>query len=354
MPGRKYSLPNSNYRYGFNGMEKDNDIEGEGNAYTTEYRIYDSRLGRWFSLDPVNENGFMESPYSENHDNPISFTDPEGDDPISGILDALVAFGLSAGEDYISARLNGMNNSDAIDEIGWWSAGWDALKAYGSSVIKPPGVGLAQKLYKFSKSKVGKVLVGTMDRLVTKVMSNVDRGVYNDEDGDFAIGNLLDADVLGKLLLESFEEELKAELQGAASGALKKKIDTKAAATSSGTVAASTGVVASGGGTGGRKSTDKGKQGEKAANAGKPGDRESYKGPVTGKNRISDKSTHKKVMEVKNVKKQGLNGQIKDGMGQARNTGRKYILIVNKGTKLSKPLQKAQSNKQLAIRRIKM
>ena len=26
------------YRYGFNGMEKDDNIKGEGNSYTTEFR----------------------------------------------------------------------------------------------------------------------------------------------------------------------------------------------------------------------------------------------------------------------------------------------------------------------------
>jgi RHS repeat-associated protein len=33
-------------------MEKDPEIKGEGNSYTTEFRQYDPRLGRWMSCDP--------------------------------------------------------------------------------------------------------------------------------------------------------------------------------------------------------------------------------------------------------------------------------------------------------------
>lgn len=53
MPGRKYAAPNSNYRYGFNGKEKDNEIKGEGAQYDYGFRIYDPRLGRFLSVDPL-------------------------------------------------------------------------------------------------------------------------------------------------------------------------------------------------------------------------------------------------------------------------------------------------------------
>ena len=50
MPGRTFN--STSYRYGFDGMEKDDEIKGGGNSYTTLHRQYDSRLGRWFSTDP--------------------------------------------------------------------------------------------------------------------------------------------------------------------------------------------------------------------------------------------------------------------------------------------------------------
>ena len=51
VPNRNYST--EDYRYGFNGMEKDDELKGKGNSYTTEFRQYDPRSGRWLSLDPI-------------------------------------------------------------------------------------------------------------------------------------------------------------------------------------------------------------------------------------------------------------------------------------------------------------
>ncbi|GGD36603.1 hypothetical protein GCM10011343_28070 [Flavobacterium orientale] len=41
------------YRYGFNGMEKDDEIKGEGNSYDFGARMLDPRVGRWFAPDPI-------------------------------------------------------------------------------------------------------------------------------------------------------------------------------------------------------------------------------------------------------------------------------------------------------------
>lgn len=64
------------YRYGMNGMEQDNEVKGNGNSYTTPFRQYDSRLGRWLSLDPITHHDF--SPYSAFDNNPIYWADPSG------------------------------------------------------------------------------------------------------------------------------------------------------------------------------------------------------------------------------------------------------------------------------------
>ncbi|MDP2176230.1 MAG: RHS repeat-associated core domain-containing protein [Bacteroidota bacterium] len=66
------------YRYGFNGKEKDNETYGEGNAYDFGARIYDSRLGRWLSLDPLMEKYPSFSPYNFAGCSPITFYDADG------------------------------------------------------------------------------------------------------------------------------------------------------------------------------------------------------------------------------------------------------------------------------------
>lgn len=79
MPGRSYVAGSSSYRYGFNGMEKDNDLKGEGLSYTTEYRAYDPRLGKWFSVDPKANVQPWGSPYAAMCNSPLWRNDPNGD-----------------------------------------------------------------------------------------------------------------------------------------------------------------------------------------------------------------------------------------------------------------------------------
>ncbi len=76
MPGRHTN--DDRYRYGYNSMEKDKEMHGEGNSYTTEFRQYDPRLGRWLSLDPMAGSAPGWSPYRAFFDNPILFNDPSG------------------------------------------------------------------------------------------------------------------------------------------------------------------------------------------------------------------------------------------------------------------------------------
>lgn len=75
----------SSSRYGFNGMEKDNEVKNiTGAHYTTFWRQYDPRLGRWFSIDPETAKYADQSPYAFSFNNPINLNDPEGDDPCPG------------------------------------------------------------------------------------------------------------------------------------------------------------------------------------------------------------------------------------------------------------------------------
>lgn len=41
------------YRYFFNGQEADNEVLGEGALHAFEYRMHDTRIGRFWSVDPL-------------------------------------------------------------------------------------------------------------------------------------------------------------------------------------------------------------------------------------------------------------------------------------------------------------
>ena len=72
----------SDYRYGYQGSEKDDEIKGStGTSYTTHFRQLDPRLGRWFSVDPKANLTSWESPYTSMANNPIWNTDVLGDKP---------------------------------------------------------------------------------------------------------------------------------------------------------------------------------------------------------------------------------------------------------------------------------
>ncbi|MFO8054203.1 MAG: RHS repeat-associated core domain-containing protein, partial [Bacteroidales bacterium] len=64
------------YRHLFNGMEQDPELKGVSNSYTTTWRQYEPRLGRWFSPDRIIKP--WESRYAAFHNNPIYYTDPDG------------------------------------------------------------------------------------------------------------------------------------------------------------------------------------------------------------------------------------------------------------------------------------
>ncbi len=74
LPGRNFNSPN--YKHGFNGMLKDDEISGSGNMYTAEFWEYDPRTIRRWNLDPVYYP--WQSRYSCFNDNPIIFVDPFG------------------------------------------------------------------------------------------------------------------------------------------------------------------------------------------------------------------------------------------------------------------------------------
>ncbi len=65
-------------RSGFNGMERDDELKGMGNSYDFGARLYDSRLGRWLTIDKRSGHQPSESSYKAFHNSPLIYTDPDG------------------------------------------------------------------------------------------------------------------------------------------------------------------------------------------------------------------------------------------------------------------------------------
>ena len=79
MPGRTYTASTAtNYRYGFNGKENDNEVKGVGNQIDYGQRIYDPRVGRFLSVDPLQKKSPMLLSYQYASNTPIQAVDLDG------------------------------------------------------------------------------------------------------------------------------------------------------------------------------------------------------------------------------------------------------------------------------------
>jgi RHS repeat-associated protein len=70
------------HKYGFNGKEKDDDITGStGAIYDYGFRIYDSRIARFLSVDPLTKEYPWYTPYQFAGNMPTRFIDLDGLEP---------------------------------------------------------------------------------------------------------------------------------------------------------------------------------------------------------------------------------------------------------------------------------
>ncbi len=118
MPGRQ--LNPENYKYGFNGQERDNEIAGVGNINTAEFWEYDTRLGRRWNLDPVEHNV---SGYSTFMNNPIIYSDPDGADTMNFTSNTTIVnfkSGLDGNMTSSSTTTNSYERKPGGDDVFFW------------------------------------------------------------------------------------------------------------------------------------------------------------------------------------------------------------------------------------------
>ena len=78
MPGRQYAVGSYDYRYGFNGKEGDDEVKGDDNQQDYGMRIYDPRVGRFLSVDPITKQYPELTPYQFASNTPIQAIDLDG------------------------------------------------------------------------------------------------------------------------------------------------------------------------------------------------------------------------------------------------------------------------------------
>ncbi len=163
MSDKNHSTPS--YRYGFNGKEKDDEINSEGNSYDFGARMYDGRSGRWLAIDPSALNYPDVSPYNFVLNNPIPLVDPDGKDPREGNQVINVnfdkAYVIKIGDDAPKfTTYDSRLNKRASDYFAWNTA--IGTRARFSGVVAP--------LYNFSQN------VAKLEELGREKLSASDRG----------------------------------------------------------------------------------------------------------------------------------------------------------------------------------
>lgn len=71
-------VSDNDYRYSFQGQEKDDEIKGENNSVNYKYRIHDPRIGRFFAVDPLEASYPWNSPYAFSENRVLDAIELEG------------------------------------------------------------------------------------------------------------------------------------------------------------------------------------------------------------------------------------------------------------------------------------
>lgn len=104
---------NESYRYGFNGMEKDDEMKGAGNSYDFGARIYDPRLGYFLSIDPLTRKYASQSPYVYAANSPLRYIDLHGMGPADAAKSGMSAAVAAASNKSGQASNSGSGNANA-------------------------------------------------------------------------------------------------------------------------------------------------------------------------------------------------------------------------------------------------
>ena len=81
VPNRHHSYEHIDYRYGFQGQEKDDELKGKGNSINYTFRMHDPRVGRFFAVDPLEKEYPFYSPYAFSGNRVLDAKEIEGKEP---------------------------------------------------------------------------------------------------------------------------------------------------------------------------------------------------------------------------------------------------------------------------------
>jgi len=164
-PGWEYTAT-TGYRYGFNGKENDNEVKGNGNQQDYGMRIYDPRLGKFLSIDPLFKDYPWYTPYQFAGNKPIEAVDLDGEEEYYVNQQSRVKHlyhSIHEAEEKVAPKIRQLNEIIAVSDI------------YGNGHIGPSYI---------VKQKLGRIRT----EYVNAVGENIRGGIFG------LIGYMLDGD----------------------------------------------------------------------------------------------------------------------------------------------------------------
>ncbi|SFX85766.1 RHS repeat domain-containing protein [Cytophaga hutchinsonii] len=123
---RRYST--NNYKFGYNGKPMDNEWNGDGAMYDYGFRIYDPRICKFLSVDPLSPSYPELTPYQFASNTPINSIDLDGLERLLSIIDEKSGVTLIAKVD--------INNPDYVNGSGDQFIGSMKLGYSYSQIVK--------------------------------------------------------------------------------------------------------------------------------------------------------------------------------------------------------------------------
>ena len=169
MPGRKYSVANTNYRYGFNGKELDNEVSGT-TTYDYGFRIYNPGLGRFLSVDPLTKSYSFYTPYQFAGNSPIANIDIDGAEPREAVqLWSKTKGFLDKGDFYKNGgallKVEGYNVF-----VREWSSGFKEYFWYNKNIKNPQWQQFEPNFLEKRYKNLGNIINGKLDSQFEKAM----------------------------------------------------------------------------------------------------------------------------------------------------------------------------------------
>lgn len=136
------------YRYGFNGKEKDDEVSGSGNSYDYGFRIYNPRIAKFLSVDPLTSAYPWYTPYQFAGNKPINNIDLDGLEECLAIKEDLNDGGSPNGSGVLQTNSKGVMvppppslDAGMIQKAGFDASRYSFTYVEGSELTEMSGAG---------------------------------------------------------------------------------------------------------------------------------------------------------------------------------------------------------------------